>query len=63
MSAGVKIIGSIFLSYIIYSVPILTTCSFVYDWNGTILFLFTFASFMELLHLVAFIYDKVEEGE
>lgn len=63
MNAGVKIIGSIVLSFIIYSVPILTTCSFAYDWDGIIQFLLTFASFMEMLFLMAFIYDEAEEGE
>ena len=63
MNAGVKIIGSIVLSFIIYSVPILTTCSFAYEWDGTTQFLLTFASFIEMLNLVSFIYDKAEEGE
>lgn len=63
MSAVIKMIGSIVLSFVVYSVPILTTCSFVYDWNGIIQFLLTFASFMEMLLLVALIYNEVDEGK
>lgn len=63
MSSAIKIIGSIVLSLFLYSIPILTTCSLIYDWYGSVQFVLSIASVIEMICLMAFVYDKAEEDD
>ena len=56
-------IGVFVLSAILYAIPILTTCSFIYDWDGFFQLALIVASLIEFCGLIVLIADKVNKGE
>ena len=63
MSSAIKSIGSIVLSLFPYRIPILNTCPLIYGWYGSVQFMLAIASVIELICLMAFVYDKAEEDD
>ena len=56
-------IGVFVITVILYAIPILTACSFIYEWDGFIQLVLIVASMIEFLGLSALIVDKVSKGE
>lgn len=63
MSSAIKITGSIVLSLLLYSIPVLNTCAFIYNWYGSIQFLLAATSFAETFFLASLIYWIAEYDE
>ena len=63
MSKIVLILGAIVFSLLMYSVPIILTLSFVYDWDSYYQFLLVIAAGVQFLVLIAAVLHKAEEGE
>ena len=63
MTKIIKIIGSIIFSCVMYSLPILTTCSFCFDWDGFSKMILLICSCGQLMALIVWVYYKAEEGE
>lgn len=51
-------IGAFVLTSILYAIPILTACSFIYEWNGFIELVLIVISFVEFCGLGILIDDK-----
>lgn len=58
----VYILGVFVLTSILYAIPVLTACSFIYEW-GVIQLMLILASLIEFCGLSALIIDKVSKGE
>ena len=63
MNTLLGIIGGIVFSIVMYSVPILTTCSIALNWDGTISFGLIALSLIQLYVLTVLVINKAEEGE
>ena len=61
MDKLVKGIGSLAIALLMYSAPVLTTCSLVYEWHGLIQVLLACVSIVQFILLVGIIYDNAEE--
>lgn len=51
MSVILEIIGAIFLAIIMYIVPILTACAYIYNWDSGLRLLLILASVLEFIAL------------
>ena len=56
-------LGVFIVTTILYVIPILITCSFIYEWNGFIKLLLIMTSIIEFGGLSVLIADKVSRGE
>lgn len=56
-------IGVFVVTVILYAIPILTTCSFIYEWNGFFQTMLIIVSIIELCGLSVLITDEVNKEE
>ena len=63
MKELVRLIGSLIVAVVLYSVPILHVFSVMYHWGAFIILILSLAVSAELLALSCFIYDKSEGDE
>lgn len=63
MSKIVRVLGAIVFSLLMYSVPIILTLSFVYDWDGFYRWVCCISSVGQFLVLVAAVLYKAEEDK
>lgn len=56
-------IGVFVVAAILYAIPILTACSFIYEWDGFFQVVLFIASMIEFCGLSVLIADKVSRGE
>ena len=63
MSKIVRVLGATAFSLLMYSVPIIFTLSFVYDWDVFYRWVCCVAAVVQFTVLVAAVLYKVEEGE
>lgn len=63
MSKLVYEIGTFVLVVILYAIPILTACSFIYKWASSIQFVLIIVSVIEFFALSYIITDMVSRGE
>lgn len=56
-------IGVFVVTAILYAIPILTTCSFIYEWDGFFQVVLIIASMIEFCGLSVLIADKVSRRE
>ena len=56
-------IGVFVVATILYAIPILTACSFIYEWDGFFQVMLIVASMIEFCGLSVLIADKVSRGE
>ncbi len=63
MSKIVQVLGATVFSLLMYSVPIILTLSFVYDWDGFYRWLCCIAAIGQFAVLVADVLYKAEEGK
>ena len=56
-------IGVFILAAILYAIPILTACSFIYQWDGFFQVVLIIASMIEFCGLSVLIGDEVSRGE
>lgn len=61
MKKCIQIIGCIGLTILIFSIPILTACSFALDWNGSLKFVFSLLSITEFILITFTVYEKVDD--
>lgn len=61
MKKCIRIIGCIGLSILIFSMPILTACSFALDWSGSLKFLLSILSTMEFILITFVVYEEVND--
>lgn len=54
-------IGVFVITAILYAIPILTACSFIYEWNGFFQLVLIVASIIEFLGLGTLIVDKSDD--
>ena len=59
----VNVIGTFVVTAILYAIPILTACSFIYKWHSVYQFALTVASITEFFGLCILITDEVSRGE
>lgn len=59
----VNVIGTFVVTAILYAIPILTACSFIYEWDGFFQVMLIVASMIEFCGLSVLIADKVSRGE
>lgn len=59
MKTIVIILGSAVLTSILYIIPILTACSFIYKWDDFFQLVLIIASIIEFCGIGAFIQDEV----
>ena len=57
------LIGAVVVSAFLMAMPILATCSFVFNWIEGYQFLLTVACLLELLGLIAAIFTSFSEDE
>ena len=57
------VIGTIIFAVLMYSVPILLTCSFVWQMNGFLKLIFVVCAGFQFLMLVESILSKIKEEE
>lgn len=53
-------IGVFVITAILYAIPILTACSFIYEWDGFFQFVLVVASMIEFCGLSTLIVDKAD---
>ena len=58
MTSIVYELGVFVLTAILYAIPILTACSFIYEWDGFFQLVLIVASIIEFLGLGTLIVDK-----
>lgn len=63
MSKIVRVLGATVFSLLMYSVPIILTLSFVYDWDGFYRWIGCIAAVGQFLALVDAVLYKAERGE
>ena len=63
MNSLVKIIGVVFICATMYSVPILTTCAFIFKWHALARFVLLIACTVQMFLLMSEVWDDVEEGK
>lgn len=63
MGKIVRVIGAIVYSLFMYSVPIILTLSFTYDWNASFQFTYGVVAIGQFIVLVLAVLAKAEEGE
>ena len=63
MSKIVRVLGATVFSLLMYSVPIILTLSFVYDWGGFYRCVCCVAAVGQFSVLVAAVLNKAGEGE
>jgi hypothetical protein len=63
MKNMVNIIGIFVTTAILYAIPILTTCSFIYEWDGFFQVVLIIASIIEFCGLCTLITDNVTREE
>ena len=63
MKVIVYIIGVFVVTAILYAIPILTICSFIYEWDGFLKTVLIGVSIIECLGLGCSIADKVSRKE
>lgn len=63
MSKIVRVLGATVFSLLMYSVPIILTLSFAYDWDSAFRFICCVAAIGQFGVLVAAVLYKAEEGE
>jgi hypothetical protein len=63
MKIIVNIIGVFVLTAILYAIPILTACSFIYEWNGRFQLVLIVVSIIEFGGLATLITDDISRGE
>lgn len=63
MSKIVRVLGATVFSLLMYSVPIIFTLSFVYDWDAFYRWVCCVAAVGQFSILVAAVLYKAEEGE
>lgn len=56
-------IGVFVVTVILYAIPILTACSFIYEWNGFFQTMLIIVSIIELCGLSVLITDEVNKEE
>ena len=56
-------IGVFVVTTILYAIPILTACSFIYEWDGFFQVMLIVASMIEFCGLSVLIADKVSREE
>ena len=56
-------IGVLVVTSILYAIPILTACSFIYGWDGFFRLVLIVASIIEFCGLSVLITDKISRGE
>lgn len=56
-------IGVLVLTSILYVIPILTACSFIYDWPSFFQFVMAICLIIEFCMLAYFVDAKVDRGE
>lgn len=56
-------IGVLVVTSILYAIPILTACSFIYGWPSFFQFVMAIISIIEFCMLAYFVGDKVDRGE
>ena len=56
-------IGVLVVTSILYAIPILTACSFIYGWDGFFQLVLIVASIIEFCGLSVLITDKISRGE
>ncbi len=56
-------LGVFVVAVILYAIPILTACSFIYEWDGLLKLVMILISTIELCMLAYFIADKADRGE
>lgn len=56
-------IGVFVVTAILYAIPILTACSFIYEWNGFFQTVLIIASIIEFCWLGVLVIDKVDKWE
>ena len=61
MNKFLRTIGAIVFSIAMYAIPILLTCSFIYQWGIAVLLIW-FAA-MQMVCIGCWAYDKAKEGE
>ena len=63
MDKIVRVIGAIVYSLFMYSVPIILTLSFVYDWNASFQFTYGVVAIGQFVVLVLDVLMKAKEDE
>lgn len=63
MGKIVRVIGAIVYSLFMYSVPIILTLSFAYDWNASFQFTYGVVAIGQFVVLVLDVLMKAEEDE
>lgn len=61
MNELTRILGSIILGLLLYSIPILVTCSLALNWDGKISFALIILALCQVFFLCAFIYNETEK--
>lgn len=61
MSKLVTIVGSIVVTVVMYSVPILLACSICLHWNAMYKLLLSFCAVLQMILICFAIMDKVED--
>ena len=56
-------IGVFVITAILYAIPILTACSFIYGWDGFIQLVLIVASIIEFCGISVLIVDKSDNGK
>lgn len=63
MNRLVKMIGIVCVCVFMYSIPILTTCAIIFEWNALVRFLLLSACTVQMFLLMSEVWDDVEDGE
>lgn len=63
MTTIVYELGVFVVTAILFAIPILTACSFIYEWDGFFQVVLIVASLIEFCGLSSLIADKVSEKE
>lgn len=56
-------LGVFFLTIILFAIPILTTCAFIYQWRPVFAFLLFVASVIDIIAISVFITHCVNVGD
>lgn len=63
MSKIVRVLGSLVVSLLVYSIPVLNVVSYFQNWDGGLRVVLTIVSALQIAAIFWFVYSKTEEGE
>lgn len=63
MNIFVKMSGIVCVCVFMYSIPILTTCAFIFEWHALVRLLLLVSCTVQMFFLMSKVWDDVEDGK